>query len=770
MRRHPFLPQPTLFYPAWLAVLLLAAAPAAAQICPADISGIDANRCATTCNVGDILTQGAAVVGCTAPGAVVTAPHTLLGTQHSDTSTAVPLRGAMIVGSSTPLWARVPIGGAVTFWRSDGTDPSWGAITLGTDTTGSYAAGDAEAGNATGVACADCVTLTTETAGNYVASVSTAGALTGGAAGSEGAAIALDLTTSPAAAATVVGTGRTLSTSGAALTGGGDLSADRTLTLSASPDSASVVGTGRTVSTSGAALSGGGDLSANRTITLSASPDSASVVGTGRTVSTTAPITGGGDLSANRTIAIADAAADGATKGAAAFTATDFDAAAGVISIDYTNGTAATGAAKGFLLAADWTTFNGKVAATRAINTTAPITGGGDLSANRTLAIDNFTGDAGAGGAKGAVPAPAAGDAAAGRYLAAGGGWSAPAGTGALTSEPYVTVGNTAGLSAERGIVAGAGLTGTDGGANSTWTTAVGAGTCMTINADDVALSASCSQTQIWTGSARWTERFALSAAQLLVTCAIVGIVPQDNWAIGNVTNIVVAWAAAGGASCVFDVTGIAGGTDGRIITILNTNDRAGAGTISLEHEHASSTAANRIVLPWHSSGGANTDITALQIPPGDSATLQYQTGLTGGNTDSTFSAGRWVVLAQAHGARTLAKAPTVCSVGSAPVGVTAAGNATGCQAFNRSGIYEINFGTNWTNAASATVTDANVTATSNVIAHSVAIVGTTGKGAEEMAIDALTCVATPAAGTFGLDCSPEYGLVKGKFSIAYTY
>jgi hypothetical protein len=70
-----------------------------------------------------------------------------------------------------------------------------------------------------------------------------------------------------------------------------------------------------------------------------------------------------------------------------------------------------------------------KVPTTRTLSTTAPLTGGGDLSANRTLAIDAFTGDAGAGGAKGAVPAPAAGDAAAGKFLKASGAWVTPPGS-----------------------------------------------------------------------------------------------------------------------------------------------------------------------------------------------------------------------------------------------------------------------------------------------------------------------------------------------------
>ena len=78
---------------------------------------------------------------------------------------------------------------------------------------------------------------------------------------------------------------------------------------------------------------------------------------------------------------------------------------------------------------------------TRQIATTAPLQGGGDLSADRTLTIDAFTGDSGSGGLKGAVPAPAAGDAAAGKYLKANGSWAVPPGTGSggPTTQSVVT-------------------------------------------------------------------------------------------------------------------------------------------------------------------------------------------------------------------------------------------------------------------------------------------------------------------------------------------
>lgn len=97
-----------------------------------------------------------------------------------------------------------------------------------------------------------------------------------------------------------------------------------------------------------------------------------------RTISTTAPLSGGGDLSANITLSISNAEADGTTKGAAAFTASDFNSASGIISIDYTNAQAASGSNKGFLTSTDWTTFNNKVS-------TGAITGSGLTMATSRL-------------------------------------------------------------------------------------------------------------------------------------------------------------------------------------------------------------------------------------------------------------------------------------------------------------------------------------------------------------------------------------------------
>jgi hypothetical protein len=116
----------------------------------------------------------------------------------------------------------------------------------------------------------------------------------------------------------------------------------------------------------------------------------------------TVAVSASGALSLSATtgaLTVADAVANGSTKGVASFTAADFNDASGNISIDYTNGQAASGSTKGFLTAADWTTFNGKLAAeadtlqsvtTRGATTTtaSSFTGGATI---RGLTVDTAT-------------------------------------------------------------------------------------------------------------------------------------------------------------------------------------------------------------------------------------------------------------------------------------------------------------------------------------------------------------------------------------------
>lgn len=137
---------------------------------------------------------------------------------------------------------------------------------------------------------------------------------------------------------------------------------------------------------------------------------------------------------------------------------------AGTISIPV-----ATSGANGYLSSTDWSTFNGKQAAgnyitaltgdgtasgpgsaalTLATVNSGPgtfgsssstpnvtVNGKGLVTASASTAIQTMVGDTGSGGTKGFVPAPAAGDAAAGKFLKADATWAVPSGGGsAITS------------------------------------------------------------------------------------------------------------------------------------------------------------------------------------------------------------------------------------------------------------------------------------------------------------------------------------------------
>lgn len=93
-----------------------------------------------TCTVGDLYFDNDAAAGsrlklCTATNTFTnvdedgaSGSHNLLSATHGDTVAAAAARGAVIVGNSTPAWARVTVGAANTFLHSDGTDTTFAAI------------------------------------------------------------------------------------------------------------------------------------------------------------------------------------------------------------------------------------------------------------------------------------------------------------------------------------------------------------------------------------------------------------------------------------------------------------------------------------------------------------------------------------------------------------------------------------------------------------------------------------------------------------------
>lgn len=91
----------------------------------------------------------------------------------------------------------------------------------------------------------------------------------------------------------------------------------------------------------------------------------------------------------NKTISIQDSIANGSTKGAASFSANDFNSSSGNISIDYVNGQAATTSNKGFLTNTDWNTFNSKQNGDSTLTALAAYNTNGILT---QTALDTFTG------------------------------------------------------------------------------------------------------------------------------------------------------------------------------------------------------------------------------------------------------------------------------------------------------------------------------------------------------------------------------------------
>ncbi|CAH1677833.1 hypothetical protein [Chelatococcus sp.] len=244
-----------------------------------------------------------------------------------------------------------------------------------------------------------------------------------------------------------------------------------------------------------------------------------------RTITAGTGLSGGGDLSANRTIALASVSnntvlgnVSGSSAPPVALTSAQATGMLDVFGPDSGSGGAkglvpgpgAGDAAANKYIKADgvWTTPNGD-APIAAGNFLANATGGAAVpsainGSQATSLLSAFTGDSGSGGIKGLVPAPAAGDAAANKFLNAAGGWSAPGGgsggvpTGGTTGEALVKLSNTnfdtgwapiSGTGTVTAVTGGAGLSGgtinTTGTLAVAWSTNIQTTTSYTVQASD---------------------------------------------------------------------------------------------------------------------------------------------------------------------------------------------------------------------------------------------------------------------------------------------
>jgi transcription elongation GreA/GreB family factor len=159
---------------------------------------------------------------------VAPSAHNLLSASHGDTTAGNVARGDVIIGNSTPAWARLAKGSANAFLRTDGTDVLWSTGFLAVT-----AAKTLTVQNSLTLAGTDSSTLTLTTS---LTNNTGAGTLTWPAGGA---------TLTIPGTGTAILTTRTL-TAGDGLTGGGDLSADRTFAVGA--------GTGISVSADAVAL------------------------------------------------------------------------------------------------------------------------------------------------------------------------------------------------------------------------------------------------------------------------------------------------------------------------------------------------------------------------------------------------------------------------------------------------------------------------------------------------------------------------------------
>lgn len=118
--------------------------------------------------------------------------------------------------------------------------------------------------------------------------------------------------------------------------------------------------------------------------------------------------------------------------------------------------------------------------------------------------------------------------------------WATPS-TGSPADAQYLTLATNATLTGERVLTAGGGLTGTDAGANNTYTLAVGAGSGITVNADSVALTTPGTLTGTTSNNASGSHTHAITAssapgatADMLIKTGTTGSVSLESLSLNR--------------------------------------------------------------------------------------------------------------------------------------------------------------------------------------------------------------------------------------------
>ena len=305
-----------------------------------------------------------------------------------------------------------------------------------------------------------------------------------------------------------------------------------------------------------------------------------------------------------------------------------------------------------------------------------------DLSATQATAILNsFVGDSGTGGTKGLVPAPAAGDAVAGKYLKADGSWATVSGLPSQTSNAdkvLVTDGTSAswkyaglgsGAFGTNNVILGRGKPGTITTANDN--VIIGAyttGSALSTGSYNTLIGNNIQNTSTGGGNAIVGNNISVSNGNIGLVAALgTGSVISASFqvAIGASINaeglgaVCIGYTAGGGPSDVAIGYQASSNAANNVVVGKNSNAGSGGSTTILGSSSGKSTlsGANNTVVGYNSFNGASLTTAASNTIIGQGSGTALTTGSSntilgqGSGTGLTTSSGN-IFLGYASGLR----------------------------------------------------------------------------------------------------------------------